>query len=236
VQLRAGAAAERQRDDPRLERVGVLGQVQRRLPEQRRLGRALHCAAGETNRRAHDGQARSGGVSNGGVGGGGRWRRGEGTHRVVDEELVDLVLAGGRELGGLVDRGGPLARAVGDLRALRPRRRPARVPRRHHHHHRLPSHLRHLRGVELQLEHRLRLPPAPAAAAPPRRLEHPDQSVSTKKKAQLARLCGAKLLLHRRPHCNASASARRRGIASCYSERRKDEEQDSEQVSEWVAH
>uniref|UniRef100_J3N3X2 Uncharacterized protein n=1 Tax=Oryza brachyantha TaxID=4533 RepID=J3N3X2_ORYBR len=65
-------------------------------------------------------------------------------HRLVDEELVDLLLAGGGKLGGLEHRGGPLARTVGHLRALRPRRRPPQVPRRHHHHHRLPSRLRHL--------------------------------------------------------------------------------------------
>jgi hypothetical protein len=57
--------------------------------------------------------------------------------------MVDLVLAGG-ELGGLEDRGGPPAGAVGDLRAVGPRRRPADVLRRHHHHHRLPPQLRHL--------------------------------------------------------------------------------------------
>jgi len=82
-----------------------------------------------------------------------------------------MSLPSGREFGGLQDGGRPSARAAGDLRGLRPRRRPPCVLRRHHHHHRLPPQLRHLRGVELQLEHGLGLA-APAAAAAPPRLKH----------------------------------------------------------------
>lgn len=169
MQQRPGAALERERHGRRLERVGVLGQVHSCLTQQRRLARTLHrrhCASQDRGRN-HRGPLIPKSFSSGG---------GRVAYGLVDEELVDLILASG-ELGALEDGGGPPARTVGDLRALRPRRRPAGVLRRHHHHHRVPSQLRHLHNQ------------------PTSRLKKIEKSIFQGKKKEIEK---SKLCFHRR--------------------------------------